>query len=303
LALNESSAYRVVGAAPDQTAAVLALLPELMSAQFLPPRFVVAHAADDAARLLGAAAYVPMVGRGHLPGFRSQCRVLPAFRRRGIGRALTARLGAEVLQWGVTHLHSWAGHRDGAEVDFLKSVGGQAGLGMHHFVGDTAVSFSICRRLVTALIDHRRVPPACRLLPMADAPLDAVALLYCSQFGGSPTAARQMIEQVMAQEMGRSLSYALWDGNMVAGFLLGGAGADMPELKYWVTDPTIRTGWPAIMLLDAFLAKLSTLGIQRVRYHCNDKTQATLNAARKTGAVLEAVFHTYVLDLSIASPS
>jgi GNAT superfamily N-acetyltransferase len=290
-----------VEAAPDQTAAVFALLPEMMGAQFLPPRFAVAHAADDPSRLLGAAAFVPMVGQGHLPGFRSQCRVLPAFRRRGIGQALMARLGTEAQQWGVAHLHSWTGYPEGAQAEFLKSLGGHAGLGMHHFMGDTAATLPMCRRLVTALIDHRRVPPACRLLPMADSPLDAVALLYCSQFGGSPAAARQLIDQVLAQEMGRALSYALWDGNMVAGFLLGGAGADMPEVKYWATDPTIRTGWPAALLLDAFVAKLASLGIERARYHCNDKTRATLNVARKTGAVLAAVFQTYVLDLS--SPS
>lgn len=298
MSLNERKGYRVVDAAPDQTAAVFALLPELMGAQVLPPRFAVAHATGDPSCLLGAAAFVPMAGQGHLPGFRSQCRVLPAFRRRGVGRALMVELAAQARQWDASHLQSWEGLIEGPESVFLRAAGFCPGLGVHYFVGEATATLARCQPLVAALRAHERVPTAFQLMPLVDVPLDAAALLFCSQFGGSPSAGREKISQVLKNELSRVLSFALWDGSVLAGFLLAGTDEAMVQVKYWAVDPTFRHGWPAVLLLEHFIRTGAEMGIFHARYHCNDRTQATLNVARKSGAVLEAVHQTYVLDLS-----
>ncbi len=288
----------MVTAPVGQTAAVLALLPELTAAEALPPTFTVAHAVGFPSRLLGAAAFVPRMQHAEWPGFSAYCRVLPAFRRQGVGQALMGRLAAEVTAWDVKHLHAAGTHEArGAESQFLTTLGFRPSGSIHHFVGDTASTLPMCQRLVQTLRDHGRIPGGFTVVPLAEAQEDSVAALFCRQFGGSLARARAEVKRALEEPIGQALSLALRDDQQLAGFLMAREGKQMPEVSYWVSDPSYRQGWPAALLLEGFVKRLKDLGVAQARYCCSDRTRATLNVARKTGARLDAVRHGYVIDL------
>lgn len=293
--------FNVSAAAVDQTAAVFALLPELLHATSLPPRFIVAHVAGDASRLLGAAAFVPQVQNADSPGFLSQCRVLPAFQRQGIGRALLSRLADEARAWDVPHLHAWAAHDDTSEpLGFLRAVGFRPGTAMHHFLLETALMRPASMRFQQGLRSRGRVPADAVPVPLAHVPIEPVVALFCAEFGGSPAQARARIERTLAHPMGQALSSALWDGATLAGFLLAGASDTdgSPEVSFRASDRRCRHGWPAAVLLDEFTRAMEAGGHAQARYYCNDRNLATLNLVRRTGARLERIRIHQVLDLS-----
>lgn len=298
-------------AAADQTAAVLALLPELLEADVLPPRFVVAHRAGAPSELVGAAALVPVMRHGPSPGFRSLVRVLPGWQRRGAGRALVARLADEARAWDVPHLLAWQAEPDGVASRFMQALGGRVDYTLHHFLIDKTVAVPMCARLVGRLRERGHVPPGWALLPLHQVPRAAVVALHAQEFNAAFEATAAMLARELADPRVSALSFALWNGQTLAGYLLAGHAADqdgdLPEVRFWASDPALRGGWPAALLLEAFVRHASDLGGHTARYHCNANARAPLNVARKCGARELAPTHGWVLDvdgdLAPASPS
>ena len=292
--------YVLAQARPDQTAAVFALLPELFQAPALPTRFWVVHPAGEPAHLLGAAAYAPVVHPAHSSGFRGQCRVLDGYRRQGIGRTLVAQLAADVAAWDMPHLLSWQAEAEaGPASAFMQALGFRINFSIHHFIADYEKILPLCQRMTQALREHERVPPGFALLPLVEVPRAAVVALHCKEFHASPAAAEEAIEAVLADPLGRRLSLALWDGQYVAGYVLASPGADMPDLRFWASDPAYRQGWPAVLLLDGYMRMIAECGLRQSRFVCNGRNPAPVNVARKIGALLEALEHGYVLDLVV----
>jgi GNAT superfamily N-acetyltransferase len=290
-------------AQPAQTAAVLALLPELLQAPALPTRFWIVHPDSEPSQLLGAAAYAPVLHPAHSPGFRGHCRVLAPYRRQGMGRALVTRLAAEVTAWDVPHLLAWQAElEDGPASAFMRALGFRVNFSIHHFIADYEKILPLCQRMTQSLREHERVPPGFRLLPLAAVPRAAVVALHCKEFHASPAAADAAIEAVLADPLGQRLSLALWDGEYVAGYLLAGPGADMPDLRFWASDPAYRYGWPAVLLLDGYMRMIADCGLRQSRFICNGRNPAPLNVARKIDAFVEGVEHGYVLDLPEVDP-
>jgi GNAT superfamily N-acetyltransferase len=290
----------LAAARADQTAAVLALLPEVLDAPALPTRFWVVHPAGRPSELLGAAACAPVVHPAQSPGFRGHCRVLEDYRRQGLGRALVERLSAEVAAWDVPHLLSWQPEPDGPAGAFMSALGFRINFSIHHFIADYEGILPLCQRLTQSLREHDRIPSGFRLLPLGEVPREAVVKLHCKEFHASPAAARATIEEMLADPLAQRLSLALWDGAYVAGYLLAGPGSDMPDLRYWASDPAYRHGWPAVLLLDGYMRMIAACGLSQSRFMCNGRNPAPLNVARKIGAQLESLRHAHVLDLAVA---
>ncbi len=294
-------------AASDQTAAVLALLPELLDAEPLPPRFAVVHRAGALSELVGAAAFVPTMRHGPSPGFRGLVRVLPGWQRRGAGRALVARLAAEVRAWDVPHLLAWQAEPEGAASAFMQALGGRIDYTLHHFLIDKTVAVPMCARLVRRLRDRGHVPPGWALLPLAQAPRAAVVALHAQEFNAGFEATAAMLARELADPRVSELSFALWDGQTLAGYLLAGHSADahgdLPEVRFWASDPQLRGGWAAALLLEAFVRHASDLGGHTARYHCNANARAPLNVARKCGAREVELRHGWMLDVETVSMS
>jgi GNAT superfamily N-acetyltransferase len=286
----------VVEAPVAQTQAVLMLLPELLTAEVLPPRWWVAHLPGRPEALVAAAAFVPRLRDPEAPSFPCLLRVLPAYRRQGIGRALVARLIEDACRWEVDALASWQAC-EGGDADFLQAVGFKPYLAVYRFVGDLTRALLLCARRERALRAHGRIPVNMQVVPLSEAPLDAVVALYCSHAGVPLATARRRIETALDDQSCRVLSVAALDSSGVAGLLLAAEKQGVPEADLWLSDPGRRNGWVALMTLHASLQRAAQIGATRFRFHCNERALATLNFARSCGAQREAVRHGFRLAL------
>lgn len=294
--------FAIVEAPDSQSDAVLALLPELAGVPAWAGTGWLAHLSGQPWAVVGAAALEPRVrpddGREGAGAFAAQVRVLSAWRRQGLGRVLLARLVGQARGWDVDALQTFSSHApDEPTAAFLRAQGARPGLSLHHFLGETTVTLAAYERREAALRAHGRIPAYFAVVPLHDVPVERAATLYAWQFGGSPAAAGAMLERRLRDPLARALSSAVWDGQTLAALLIGGADDGVGKVEYWVAEPTLRQGWPALLALLGHLRGLRDLGIRQGRYCCNEKAQATLNVARRTGALLEAVRHVYMLDL------
>ena len=286
-------------ATPGQTAAVLTLLPELIDCAPLPPAFLVAHRAGAPSELLGAAAFVPAMRHAPSPGFRGLVRVLPGWRRQGIGRALVARLAAEVWAWDVPHLLAWQPEPAGEASRVMQALGFRIDYTLHHFLIDKAIVLPACQERVRRLQARGRIPPGYGLHALAQVPRQAVVALHAQEFNADHEAAAVMLARELADPLVGALSFGLWNGHTLAAYLLAGRGADeLPEVRFWASDRRLRGGWAAALVLEAFVRHASDRGGQVARYHCNANALAPLNVARKSGAQEIAVTQGWVLDLA-----
>lgn len=272
------------------------LLPELLSAESVPRAWWVAHLAGRPEALVAAAAFVPRLQDSEAPAFPCLVRVLPAYRRLGLGRTLVSRLAEDAARWDVEALASWDAHQ-GAEAAFLQATGFIPYLAIHQFVGDMARALPLCAGQVQTLRARGRIPSSMRLLPLHEAALDAVTTLYRSHVVGSDAAVRRRIEAALADADCRRLSVAAVDERGLAGFLLATLHKGVPAADLWISDRTRRLGWVALMTLHASLQRAADLGATHFRFHCNERAVATLNFARRCGAHLEATRHGFRLPL------
>jgi GNAT superfamily N-acetyltransferase len=298
---------KLAWAGPAQTAAALALLPELAQAAAdapagaptpLPPRLAVAHRAGAPAELVGAAGFLPVVHERPTPGFRGQVRVLPHWRRRGLGRALLRRIADEVRAWDMPHLRAWQAEPEDEAGAFLRAMGFRSDFTLHHFLIEKTVVAPMCARLVDRLRAGGRVPPGMALLPLHEAPRGAVVQLHAAEFSAGHEAAAAMLARELADPLVRALSFALWDGTVLAGYLLAGRHDGLPQVRFWASAPQLRGGWAAALLLDAFVRAGVDAGGDRAHYSCNANARAPLNVARRCGAQELPRTHGWVLDLS-----
>lgn len=289
--------YSVSEVTPARTTALLTMLPELMTAECLPPRSWIAHLNGRQSALIGAAAFVPSLHDDLAPGFRCLARVLPDHRRRGVGRQLLARLIAEAECWGVSDLQSWQAYGPGEQASFLRALCFAPSLAVYHFRGTVAQSLSMIQAREANMRAHGRIPGSMAVVQLADVPLEAVIEMYYRQVRGSESALRRHITESLQRDDCRALSVAAWDGKRLAGFLLADVHGNTPKADLWLSDPELRSGWVATLTLNGVLQRVASMGKSQFRFHCNERAQATLNFARRTGAVLEATHHNFVLPM------
>ncbi|MDN4501889.1 GNAT family N-acetyltransferase [Alteromonadaceae bacterium BrNp21-10] len=290
--------FVVEPARPSQTAAVLTLLPELLSACCLPSSFIIAFSKNNPSQILGAAAFIPQIISNEWPGFSIHCHVVADFRRQGIGSAMLQQLKTEARHWDIAYLHVTGHFEDNSSpTQFLTKRQFSPSSNMHYFIGQTQATLPMLDRLVKALYRRNRVPTGFSVQPLAQVNLDKVAELFARQFGTSQANGIHIVQQALSDPLSNELSLAVSNGSELAGFLIAKQSNDFPEVSYWVSAPEYRQGWPAALLLEGFVRGLHNKNIPQGGYSCNDKTTATLNIARKTGAQLSAIKRSYVLNL------
>lgn len=290
--------FVVETARPSQTTAVLTLLPSLLSANALPSRFIIARCKKNQSQIFGATAFVPQIISTQWPGFAMHLQVLAKYRRQGIGSALLNQLKIEAKNWNIDYLHTVEHVEDTSEqAQFLTQHHFQASSNMHYFISQMHATLPMLSRLVSALHRRKRVPDGFVLQPLIEADLDKAADLFALEFNTPKAHAKQVVQQALNQPMGNEISLALCNTNELAGFLIGKQNNDLPEVSYWVSAPEYRQGWTAALLLEGFVRQANERGIVQGGYSCNDKTTATLNIARKSGAELTAIKRSYMLNL------
>jgi GNAT superfamily N-acetyltransferase len=290
--------FVVETARSSQTAAVLTLLPSLLSANSLPTRFIIARCPENPSHILGAAAFIPQIISTQWPGFAMHLNVLANYRRQGIGSALLHQLKVDAQNWNVSHLHVAEHFEDNSPLaQFLSQYHFQPSSNMHYFISQMHATLPMLESLVGALNRRKRVPAGFVLQPLINANLDKAAELFAKEFKTPITHAQNVLQHALSEPMSNEISLALCKNNELAGFLIGKQNNDFPEVSYWVSAPEYRQGWTAALLLEGFVRRANERGIMHGGYSCNDKTTATLNIARKTGAKLTAIKRSYVLNL------
>lgn len=278
--------------------AALSLLPELVGAELLPSRLWIASARGRPAEVFGAAAFVPVLRDQQHPGFRCFVRVLPRYRRRGIGRSLLLQMLDEARRWDVPRLNAWwPVDENGPEAQVLRAMGFTRSSTMHYFTGEVAKALPASARFVAALRARGRVPAGVATVPLHEVPRHQVVALYQRLLGGSWASTEARITRVLEDSQARALSVAAWDSRRLFGFMLMTLRDACPEADFWVSDPDQRNGWVAALTLQGALEQLAALGYGGYRFHCNEHVHATMNFARRSGA--QCIAQTHCLAIGV----
>lgn len=273
-------AITVALAEEREAAACLALLPD---AQGLPAELLIARRGGEFA---GAAALI-WRNWSQPAGFPITVQVLPADRRKGVGRSLVA--AAVSLAAGETpglwSLSPTA--EDGAAAAFMGACGFVVQRRQHHFLADIAPLLDHLRPQVRRLRSHGHVPAEARIVPLAEAPLEEVGWLVSAEFGGGPVRALQRLERRGVNGAARSRSersMVALQGDRVAGVLLCGVKDGVGVVDGWITAPAWRNGWPNLLLFEAVLSRSQDDGLEEFRFHCDDAATHTLSLAKRCAA-------------------
>lgn len=288
-----------------QTPAALALLPELLQGDTLPPQGVLLiHPQGRPSQLLGAAALRPSPAFGAAPGFGFVLRVLPGWRRQHLGERLMKQLAAQARAWEVARLVAPAVADGSATAAWLAAMGFEPGPAVLHWRSAVAPALAQALALQQALVQHQRVPRGVVVKPLQQVSAAAVAALAASlprQASGPqapwpgdlPTA----LPQALQDDATRGLSLALMTGQRLCGLLLAGVQDGLPRIRQLVVAPDLASGWPEVLLLCAYLRQAQSAGHAQAGWHATPDVLAPQHLARKAQAPCEAVRRTHSLAL------
>jgi len=266
--------------APEsEVAACAALLPEVNSpkAEFLIARCDGAFA--------GAAA-VAWESWTQPAGFPLWIQVLPAFRRKGVGRALV-EAAAEFIQGETGGLWSHEALRDDSSATaFLQACGFQNLRRQHHFIADIDPLMANIEPSLARLRQRDRIPSDARVVPLAEAPIDKVGWLVSAELGSGPLRVIERLRHAAAAgaTSRRERSIVAMEGSDVTGVLICSVKDSVGVVDAWVTAPGWRGGWTNLLLLEAILSQGKADGYDAFRFHCDETVKDTMKLARRSGA-------------------
>jgi GNAT superfamily N-acetyltransferase len=264
-------------ASDEEARACLALLPEVGA---LPAELLMATRAGE---LVGAAAlhwrcwWEPS-------GFPAVIHVLPAQRRRGVGRSLLAAM-IDLARDETDGLWSLApAPDDSAAARFMRSSGFIARRTQHHFEAAIEIMLADVARTADRLRLRRRVPETMRIVPLSEAPIDEVGRLV-AELGGGPARAVEGLARRAAPEDTGDRSQVAMNGDAVAGVILWRVAEDgVAVVDARVVHPSVRGVWPNAVLLEAGLIAGQREGLTHLRFHCDDTVRDTLSLAKRCAA-------------------
>lgn len=215
-------------------------------------------------------------------GFVLHLHVIPASRRRGIGRALLAQ--AVCLARGETQrLRTVTLVSEGSPASaFLQSCG-----------------FVVTRRLLafdtdgghygptlSALLRRagKRVPAGLTVVPLVSAPISGVAALVGWQFGILHHDAVAKLDPRHPAPYDQQLSQVLMRDGLVAGAILAQRFGDIIEVDVNVVAPSLRHSPANLMLLEAIIRLGQHAGLQRARFSCEAQVRDTVNMGARLSA-------------------
>ncbi len=292
------AALHITAAQPSELDLAFALLPHVANQGVAAESVLVARRPGQGA-IAGVAAFSSIPWEVRRSGLRGAIFVPPSQRRRGVGGALLAALGAALRRWDVDHLHAWGEWEAVEAPPFLARAGFEPQREVLYFEADTRHSGVQCDLVLDRLRAGRRIPPGAAVMPLAPRHLEQAFALYGSfaQLPHGAVAAR--FETALADPVCGALSHVIEIDGRLIGFLLWKRNQDQdaPEVDLWITEPGFRQGWPGLLLLEAAHRQLVRLALPRYRIVCNDGLRTTLQIARRVDAALLRTTQTYVLAL------
>ena len=217
-------------------------------------------------------------------GFPVAIHVLPPERRQGIGRCLL-EAAVDLALDDTDGLWSLKPVADEGAAAFLIACGFEARRHEHHFEAAIDALLADIAPKADRLRARGRTPSDLQLKPLSEAPLDEAARLLARSLGSAPAQAaeqlRRRVTDAGAQDRSR---VALRDGR-VEGLILWQVTDGVAVVEARVVHPRNRGGWLNAMLLEDGLVRGKAEGLDRLRFHCEDRVRDTLSLARRCDAV------------------
>ncbi|SFU73784.1 Acetyltransferase (GNAT) family protein [Pseudoduganella namucuonensis] len=290
------AAPRIAAARAGELDLAFALLPHVANQGVAAESVLVARQPGQGA-IAGVAAFSSTPWESLRGGLRGAVFVLPSQRRRGVGGALLAALGAAIRRWDVQYLHAWGEWDAGGAPPFLARSGFEPQRTLRYFEADTRHSGAQCDQVLARLRAGGRIPEAAAVTTLAPRHLPQAIALYRRHADLSHDEAAARFDAALADPACAALSQVLeLDGRLI-GLLLWKRDAAVPEVDLWITQPGFRHGWPAMLLLEAANRQLVRQALPRYRFACNDAAGTTLQIARRVDATLLRTTQTHVLAL------
>jgi GNAT superfamily N-acetyltransferase len=263
----------------SEVPAALALLPE---ARQMPAELLLAR---HDGRLAGAAA-VMWRSWATPGGFPLQVQVIPEMRRQGVGRRLVE--AAIKLARGETP-GLWSLEPtpiEGPAAAFLTACGFSIGRHQRSFQATGQALRANVAPALARMSARGRVPTDGRVVPLAEAPLEAVSWLVSAEFGGGPFRALQNLAGRVAERgiSTEDMSQVVMQGDKVAAVLLARMDYGVAVIDARVVAPDARGGWAGALQLDAILQWGLKRGVAEFRFQCDDDVRDTLALARRSDA-------------------
>jgi GNAT superfamily N-acetyltransferase len=263
------------------------LLPDMFTADQSPDLFVAINPGAPPS-LMGAAATGTVHGPGR-PGFPVQIHVVPAYRRRGVGRVLadTVLRACHGRTPVLRALLAVPAASQAAE--FAAACGFTQYDEIHTFETDTRAFHSAMLRTRDRLRARGRIPEAASIVTLRDASPDAVATMVAAHFPGprATTLSRLMPGAPEAYDLDNSV--ALLVGETLAGVLIYSWRNGLPIIDVRIVDPAFRGGWANILLLEAATRNGMHAGSARFQFFADTGIADTMRLAARAGAELVRV--------------
>jgi GNAT superfamily N-acetyltransferase len=236
-------------------------------------------------RVVAAVAYGP--DRLHTPGrWLVDLHVIAPLRRRGIGTSLLDRVIERAAANAVSSLRAWDWMPAESE-----SAHGWTRLGFH--VDQRREDYEVrlrdaCDAIAPLLARVRpRIPPEARIVPLAEANLEAVVLLHQQYLGGNRHVLWPLLSGSVPNGYDRQLSCVLMLGDRVVGAVLGRVFSDGTcEADAKVLHPSVRRRWANIWLMHHAIAGALAHGTRILRYFTLDAHQDTRQLSERFGGVV-----------------
>lgn len=276
-------ATRIVAAEGIDRRACRMLLPDKPGVVGWSQLLVAKDAATGA--ILGAAKGMPVRMESGQFQLRIAVHVPKPFRRRGVATALIDHLAGHARKQGFQSLAVLLepGDRDGA-LPFLGARGFQTVDQMTTFEArvERMAAWLFERRCW--LIDRGEIPATARIVPLSEAPIEAVAELHARSIGGvAPHLAASLTELARSPD-GRDTVVLLIDG-VVRGYHRVEIKGDLSTTHALAVTEDLRgggagSGWAGLFLLADRVEECTRRGVLRSRFSCLSTVRPTLRLAK-----------------------
>lgn len=137
---------------------------------------------------------------------------------------------------------------------------------------------------VQQILDHGWAPEDMRIIPLADADLEAVCDLHITHLGGSARRLMPMLDGSSPEAYDRRASMVLLSGERTQGFTLGWfPEPTVCEVAANVLDPAVRLGWADLLLKDAAVKAVLARGGKTLRFCTADRHRDSRRTLEKVG--------------------
>ena len=276
-------AIRIVAAEGIDRRACRMLLPDKPGVVGWSQLLVAKDAATGA--ILGAAKGMPVRMESGQFQLRIAVHVPKPFRRRGVATALIDHLAGDAREQrcGSLAVLLEPEDRDGA-LPFLGARGFQTVDQMITFEARVERMAALLFKQRRWLIDRGRIPAAARIVPLAEAPIEAVAELHASSIGGVATRIAASLTELARSPDGRDTVVLLIDG-IVRGYQHCDSKGDLSTTHALAVTEDLRgggagSGWAGLVLMADRIEECTRRGVVRSRFSCLSTVRPTLRLAK-----------------------